>query len=59
MTVEEAFGLKEIEHDVGEGNLMRRNCGQNQETSVEPKNKADKLELHVEESVSAISTDGT
>lgn len=36
VTVEEAVGPNEIEHDVGEGNLMRRNRGQNQKTSVNP-----------------------
>lgn len=47
VTVEKTFGPREIEHAVGEGNLMRRNWGQNQKTSVEPKHEADKLGLHV------------
>lgn len=58
VTVEEAFGPKEIEHDVGDGDLMRRNWRQNQKTPVEPKNKADKLGLHVEENVSALCMRG-
>lgn len=49
MVTEEAVGPSEIEHDVGEVNLMRRNGGQNQKTSVEPKHEAAKLGLHVEE----------
>lgn len=49
VTVEEAVGPNERGHDVGEGNLMRRNWGQNQKTSAEPRHEADKLGMHVEE----------
>lgn len=57
MTIELALGPNEIEHDGEEGGLMRRNWGQNQKTSVEPKHEADKLGVHVEEKASALTMD--
>lgn len=57
MTIELALGPNEIEHDGEEGGLMRRNWGQNQKTSVEPKHEADKLGVHVEEKASVLNMD--
>lgn len=57
MTIELALGPNEIEHDGEGGGLMRRNWGQNQKTSVEPKHEADKLGVHVEEKASALTMD--
>lgn len=57
MTIELALGPNEIEHDGEEGGLMRRNWGQNQKTSVEPKHEADKLGVRVEEKASALTMD--
>lgn len=58
MTVEAAVAPYQIERDVGVGNLMGRNCGQNQETSAEPKHEPDKLGLHVEGEAASLTLNG-